>query len=307
MIANLENLGILTTGVRTAFRDALINARARADWMKVASSVPSSTLTETYPWLSNFPKMEEWIGTRTFKTLSEHQYTLVNKVWQASVELLLQQIEDDQFGAITPQAASAGDSAERFIDELLFGGLFANAFTTGLCYDGTPFIGAAHKGRGTTSNLVPVPAGQDAVDPWFLLDTTMPLKPFFWQERKAPEIEFIGQPFSGPRVERRSVLWSVERRGNAGYGIWQMAVGSQAPLVDDESNPLPAFDAAYALLMGQTDPDTGRKLGLKPSILVVGPSNRAAANACVLRERLANGSSNTNYKIVDVLVTPYLP
>jgi len=52
--------------------------------------------------------------------------------------------------------------------------------------------------------------------------------------------------------------------------------------------------------------DGGRPLGIKPTVLVVPPSLRAAAIEIVKNERLANGASNPNFGVVDLIVSPWL-
>ncbi len=52
--------------------------------------------------------------------------------------------------------------------------------------------------------------------------------------------------------------------------------------------------------------DEGRPLGISPNLLVVGPSNRAAAKKVIDAENKAQGETNTNYKAVEVLVVPWL-
>ena len=52
--------------------------------------------------------------------------------------------------------------------------------------------------------------------------------------------------------------------------------------------------------------DEGRPLGVKPNLLVVGPSNRSAAQSLIEVQKLANGADNPNYKAVEVLVVPWL-
>ena len=46
--------------------------------------------------------------------------------------------------------------------------------------------------------------------------------------------------------------------------------------------------------------------GADANLLVCGPSNREYANECIKAERLANGASNTNRDLVDVLIVPWL-
>ena len=64
-------------------------------------------------------------------------------------------------------------------------------------------------------------------------------------------------------------------------------------------------DAAEALLAGQKD-DRGEPLGYRGTHLIVGPYNRAAANALVNVQYLTGGASNPHYKAYEVIELPYL-
>ncbi len=64
-------------------------------------------------------------------------------------------------------------------------------------------------------------------------------------------------------------------------------------------------DAAGALLAGQKD-DRGEPLGYRGTHLIVGPYNRAAANALVNVQYLTGGASNPHYKAYEVIELPYL-
>ncbi|MPW32023.1 head protein, partial [Agarivorans sp. B2Z047] len=88
----------------------------------------------------------------------------------------------------------------------------------------------------------------------------------------------------------------VRARGNAGYSFWQLAAGSQEELTAEN------FTKVYDGMMSQKDSEE-KSLKIKPSILVVPVGLRAAAEAILLRERLDNGESNTNYKAVELLVS----
>ncbi|CAB1206757.1 MULTISPECIES: Mu-like prophage major head subunit gpT family protein [Serratia] len=61
---------------------------------------------------------------------------------------------------------------------------------------------------------------------WFLLDTTRPVKPLIYQERKKPE--FVEQTdYNADNVfMRKKFLFGAEARAAGGYGFWQMAYGS---------------------------------------------------------------------------------
>ncbi len=66
-----------------------------------------------------------------------------------------------------------------------------------------------------------------------------------------------------------------------------------------------SFNSAMTAMMN-TKADGGRPLGIKPSVLVVPPSLRAAAIEIVKNERLANGASNPNFGVVDMIVSPWV-
>lgn len=74
-------------------------------------------------------------------------------------------------------------------------------------------------------------------------------------------------------------------RANAGYGLWQLAHASRAPL--NEEN----YAMARAAMMKRKG-DKGRLLGVNPNLLVVPPSLEPVANAWA-------GTA-------DLIVSPYL-
>jgi phage major head subunit gpT-like protein len=61
---------------------------------------------------------------------------------------------------------------------------------------------------------------------WFLHVTNMPVKPFIYQERKAPVFVSQTDPESDDVFYRKSFKYGAEARAAGGYGFWQMSVGS---------------------------------------------------------------------------------
>lgn len=61
---------------------------------------------------------------------------------------------------------------------------------------------------------------------WFLLDTTKPVKPFIYQERKAPNFVAMIDMNSPTVFNLKKFLFGAEARAAAGYGFWQLAWGS---------------------------------------------------------------------------------
>ena len=61
---------------------------------------------------------------------------------------------------------------------------------------------------------------------WFLLDTTKPVRPFVYQERKAPVFVEQTDPQADDVFMRKKFKFGAEARAAGGYGFWQLAFGS---------------------------------------------------------------------------------
>lgn len=58
----------LRVGFQREFQDALSSAPSQ--WDKLSTRVPSSSASNTYGWIGQFPKLREWSGD---PLLQEHQ------------------------------------------------------------------------------------------------------------------------------------------------------------------------------------------------------------------------------------------
>ncbi|MBQ4796965.1 head protein, partial [Pectobacterium versatile] len=87
---------------------------------KVAMLVPSTGKENDYSWLSQFPKMKEWIGDKDIESLEALNYTVRNKDWEATVEVDRNHIEDDQLLGYGMQAQAAGQSAAELPADIVF-------------------------------------------------------------------------------------------------------------------------------------------------------------------------------------------
>lgn len=294
MIINATNLAMLRQAYNGAFKSSFQSFGAQADWLKIATLVPSSTAENKYAWLGHFPKLREWLGDRIVKNLKQHDYAVRNKKYEATVEVPVDDIEDDQYGVYTPLFSDMGMSAAAWPDDIVFALLAAGAST--LCYDGQNFFDTDHPvGSSTASNYDATGGG----NLWILMDTRRPLKPVFFQRRMVPQLTMRTKVDDPHVFDNDAYLFGIKARGNAGFGFWQQAYGSLNTL--NATN----FDAAVASMMA-LESDEGHKLGIKPNLLVVGPSRRAAALELIEVQRLASGADNKNFKAVDVLVTPHL-
>jgi phage major head subunit gpT-like protein len=296
MIINADNMAIANRGFKASFQRGF--AGVQPTYGKIATTVPSSTSIEDYGWLGSIPGMREWVGDRTIHNLSQSSYTIKNKKFELTVAVERDKFDDDQYGIYTPMMESLGYEASVHPDSLVYA-LLAAGFATP-CYDGQYFFDTDHPvldAAGAATSVSNYQSG--AGNPWYLLDTKRPLKPIIFQDRKAPNFVMLNQEKDQNVFMQSRFVYGVDCRRNVGFGFWQMAYGSKATL--DATN----FEAAVAA-MGAFRKDYGDPLGISPNLLVVGPSNSAAAKKIVAAEFLASGASNTNYKATDLLVVPWL-
>ena len=271
------------------------------DWKKIAKLVKSNGKSNTYEWLSQFPAFREWVGSRLHKVFKETAYTVVNRKFEATVDVQRTDIEDDNIGQYGTLAESAGQSATDLQNDLVFQALSAGFAS--VCYDGQYFFDTDHPvypnedGSGVAVSVSNMQAGAGA--PWVLLCTKRAASPIYLQERMSAEFDSITSVQNGNVFDLDVYSFGGRWRGEAAYGFWQCAFGSKAALTADN------FNAAYTAMMKFTG-DGGRTLGIVPDTLVTGPDNMAAAEALLKAQQNAAGASNTNYNKVQLIVTPWM-
>lgn len=271
------------------------------DWKKVAKLIKSDGKSNTYAWLSQFPAFREWVGSRVHKVYKETAYVVVNRKFESTVDVQVTDIEDNNLGHYGVQAETAGQAAGDLKNDLIFQAI-ANGFNT-VCYDGQYFFDTDHPvyanedGTGAVTSVSNVQAGAGA--PWALLCTKRAAAPFYLQERVPVKFQALTDAQNSQVFDLDVYSFGGRWRGEAAYGFWQTAFASKAVL--SSAN----FEAAYDAMM-QFKGDGLRKLGIIPDTLIVGPENRAAAEAILKKHNLANGESNINYGRVELIVTPWL-
>lgn len=292
MEINAQNLKSIYTAVNTAFNTG--RGTYEQLYSRIATEVPSRNMTEDYSWIGEFTRLKEWIGEREVKKMSANRYTVTNIKFEGTESIPAEYIEDDNYGLLMPKFQDMGYAAATHPDELMFD-LVSKGFTH-QCYDGQNFFDTDHPvGDESISNMQ---AGTST--PWYLFDTHRPLKPFIFQKRRDYRLQQKNDPATSDRTFMTDeFLYGVDARVAAGFGFWQQALGSKAELTED------SFNAAVATMMGFKS-EQGRKLGINPNLLVVGPKNRAAAKKVIDTESKAQGESNINYKAVEVLIVPWL-
>ncbi|GAB6035819.1 Mu-like prophage major head subunit gpT family protein [Fundidesulfovibrio butyratiphilus] len=292
-------ISALFTGYRAEYQRVF--GETPTAWDRVATLMPSTSKSNTYGWLGQFPALREWIGPRTLKDMAAHGYSIVNKLFESTVGVKRTDVEDDEVGVYKPLFGEMGRAVKSFPDELVYGLLKLGLATA--CFDEQFFFDTDHPvypNVDGTGAAAAVSNFADGAGPaWFLLDTSRVLKPVIFQERTKPELTSMTKLDDEELFMTDVYRYGVRYRCNVGFGFWQLAYCSKQPLNDDTFNA--AYDAMCAFKA-----DGGRPLGVKPNLLVTPTTLRTAAAEVVQVARRADGSDNPNAGIVEVLTTPWL-
>ena len=149
LLVNKETLRSLFTGLQTIFNTKL--KQVSEDWKKTAMEVISTAAGEDYAFLSRFPKMRKWIGSKVVKNIEAGKYYKKNEDWETTIAVARNDLEDDRLGLYEIQTRGAAESAAELPD-IIVANLKNNAFKE-RCFDGQYFYDAEHQvGKKTFSN-----------------------------------------------------------------------------------------------------------------------------------------------------------
>lgn len=125
----------------------------------LAMQFSSDQESETYRWLGQVPAMREWIGGRLAKPLRDDGVTLINKPWEATLEIPLDWMMRDKTGQIQVRINELAARAQSHWADLLTTLIVAGETAT--CYDGQAFFDTDHAegSSGTQDNDLAVNIG----------------------------------------------------------------------------------------------------------------------------------------------------
>lgn len=270
-------------------------------YQEIATTTKSNTASMTYGWLGNMPNLREWIGERVIKDITNHGYNIKNRKFESTIGVGREDIDDDNVGIYTPLFEELGRSVSVFPDELIFGLMEKGDQTP--CYDGQNFFDAEHPvyengdGTGAVTKVSNITDGTEI--PFYVLDCSRVIKPFIFQERDPAEMVALTQPQENDRVFMLDeYLYGSRLRCNVGFSFWQFAHMSKQELNADN---------LWGVIqkMRAVQGDGGKRLGIKPTHLVVPPSLEKQATRLLERE-LDSASSNELKGRLKLLVADYL-
>ncbi|MEX5343012.1 Mu-like prophage major head subunit gpT family protein [Pseudomonas sp. I2] len=277
MIITPQALAAFFTSFRSEYQRAFDGTPT--DWQRIATEVPSTSSSNTYGWLGQFPAFREWVGERVLRDMATHAYTINNKKFESSVSVPRDAMEDDEVGVYGALFQEMGRAAKAHPDELVFAMLKAGLTTA--CYDGQNFFDTDHPlypnsdGTGTATSISNY---QDGTGPaWYLLDVSRAIKPIIFQKRRNYDLKAMTKVDDEKVFMEDVYRYGVDARVNAGFGLWQFAYCSKAPLNAENY-------AAARAAMKDFKADGGRPLGVRPGLLVVPSSLEGAARKLVVKD-----------------------
>jgi phage major head subunit gpT-like protein len=160
---------------------------------------------------TDHPVGDTSVGNRSDEPLSNETLALA-KAGYGAARIAMRKFQDDEGRSlnITPNVLLVGPALEDTGRALL---------TDAKLADGKP-----NPYKGTAELVVDNRITSDTA--WYLLDTSKPIMPFVYQERKAPV--FVQQiSMDSPDVfNLKKYKFGAEARAAGGYGFWQLAFGS---------------------------------------------------------------------------------
>jgi len=122
-------------------------------WVPAISNFfPSTQESEPYKWLGMSPQLREWVGGRQAKGFQENGITIANKTFEATLEVLVDEIRRDKTGQVMVRVRELAQRTNAHWAKLLTALIIAAE--SAVCYDGQYFFDTDHAegDSGTQSN-----------------------------------------------------------------------------------------------------------------------------------------------------------
>ena len=116
----------------------------------------SDQASEEYAWLGMTPAMREWVGGRNAKGFKENSITIINKHYEATIDILIRDLRRDKSGQAMVRINEMAQRANAHWASLLSTLILAGTSTT--CYDGQFFFDTDHSegDSGTQDNDISI-------------------------------------------------------------------------------------------------------------------------------------------------------
>lgn len=137
-----DQSGLSSRAIIGMFYEMLETSKDTAWPFQIGMEFPSNQESETYKWLGFSPALREWLGGRQAKGLRENGINIKNKLFEATLEVNVQDLKRDKTGQIRVRIGELADRVNAHWGSLL-STLIINGATT-VCYDGQYFFDTDH-------------------------------------------------------------------------------------------------------------------------------------------------------------------
>lgn len=154
----MSDLQILSSRAVRGMYFARLETDPGTNWLNSVSNLfGSDQASETYAFLGQTPMMREWIGGRQAKGFSGNGLTIINRHYEATLEIQKKDARRDKTGQLRARVDEFVEKSQThwasMISQLIVNG------PTSLCYDGQYFFDTDHSegDSGSQSNKIDVP------------------------------------------------------------------------------------------------------------------------------------------------------
>lgn len=128
-----------------------------AGWLPLITNYfTSDQASEEYGWLGMAPALREWVGGRNAKGFRENSLTIINKHYEATLDILLRDLRRDKTGQVMVRIQEMARRTNAHWHSLISTLILNGPSTT--CYDGQYFFDTDHSegDSGTQDNDIEV-------------------------------------------------------------------------------------------------------------------------------------------------------
>jgi len=126
MDINRESLEVLFQEFLVKYTDAFNGAAETTLIDSIAMIQESAGHSTKQAWLNQIPKMREWVGDRIVKNFESNSFDVINRLFEATIEIDRVDMEDDLHRLYLPLATAMGKNARVHPDELAFDAMVAD-------------------------------------------------------------------------------------------------------------------------------------------------------------------------------------
>lgn len=219
------DVSAFTALAKKEFQVSLMASYAKpypADIDTLIQEWPSKTAIETYPFMTNIPRLRVFRRDSPAVQLAADKWTIRNETYrQGPVVIQKETLDDDQIGGYLQAIAAMPEAAQKDIKYKVLATLANGASTP--CFDGTSFFASSHTVGSGNNVMTADNASNDGVTHKIIATITDgPAKPVVFQNRE-PLSQLTDNGGPEANKARETQYWADTRFG-IGLGAWFSSV-----------------------------------------------------------------------------------